>query len=72
MSLPAITNDTLVALLHNDGVDPFETWRGTFADVCASNKFEDEEIVEIEHALTQTHYFEGGGGALAGFVLVVL
>jgi hypothetical protein len=72
MTLPSITNDTLVALMHNDGWDFYETWRGTFADFCASNEFEDREVDEIEWSLTQFHRFEGGGGALAGFALVVL
>jgi hypothetical protein len=73
MTMPTITNDTLVALLTDDGSGTWpETWRGSFADFCASNKFEDEEIGEIEHSLTQFHRFEGGGGALAGFALVVL
>jgi hypothetical protein len=61
----AITNDTVVDL--NDG-----EWIGTFADFCASNKFEDDEIAEIETALNAGGVFEGGGGALAEFSLKVV
>lgn len=57
----SVTNETSVIL---DG-----EWSGPFADFCASNKFEDEEIAEIETALNQSGVFEGGGGALAGFTL---
>jgi hypothetical protein len=60
-----ITNDTVVDL--NDG-----EWIGTFADFCASNKFEADEIAEIEAALTAHGVFKGGGGALAGFTLDVV
>jgi hypothetical protein len=57
-----MTNDQRVIL--NDG-----EWEGTFADFCASNKFEDDEIAEIETALDCDGVFEGGGGALAEFKL---
>lgn len=59
-----ITNDTIVVLNHGE-------WRGTFADFCASNKFEDEEIDAIEDDLEVFGTFEGGSGALAGFTLSV-
>lgn len=61
----AITNDTIVDL--NDG-----EWIGSFADFCASNKFEDDEVAEIEAALNADGVFEGGGGALAEFALKVV
>ncbi len=33
----------------------------------ASNKFEDDEVAEIETALNTAGRYEGGGEALAGF-----
>ena len=60
-----ITNDTLVNL--NDG-----EWIGTFADFCASNEFEDDEVAEIEAGLSADGVFEGGGGALAEFALKMI
>lgn len=59
-----ITNETIVVL--NDG-----EWKGTFADFCASNKFEDEEVDAIEEDLEIFGVFKGGGGALAGFTVSV-
>lgn len=59
-----ITNETIVVL--NDG-----EWTGPFADFCASNKFEDEEVDAIEADLEIWGVFEGGGGALASFKLSV-
>ena len=45
-----ITNETEVSLNNDE-------WIGPFADFCASNKFEDEEIAEIEAALNQSGVF---------------
>jgi hypothetical protein len=62
----AITNETEVALINEDGS---VEWTGPFADFCASNRFEDDEIAEIEAGLQRDGEFVGGGGALAGFRL---
>ena len=55
-----VTNDTEVELVNHDG--SIEFWTGPFADFCASNKFEDDEIAKIETGLHEDGEFIGGVG----------
>lgn len=54
-----ITNDTEIALIIEPGK---VEWEGPFADFCASNKFEDGEIAEIEEALNRSGFFINENG----------
>ena len=60
-----IENETEVSLINDD--DSVE-WTGSFADFCASHKFDDGEIEEIAYYLHNEGQF--GGGALASFRLI--
>ena len=65
-----LDGQTEVQLSHDD----FKTieWEGPFEDFCASNKFDDGEMEELEYYLSNEGQFVDGGGAMAGFRLRIV
>lgn len=65
-TIKPITNDTEVALIIVPGKIE---WQGPFADFCASNKFEDGEIAQMERCLNRRGSFIGGIGGGGSYEL---
>jgi hypothetical protein len=67
-----VTADTIVSLHPDDGTEVWaETWRGTLSDFIASNDMEADEAAEITKALNHDGVYDGGGGAVPEFCLMV-